>query len=87
MLGTFMYSIPNVCGFTDRSRLRETRECPGVRGREEGGWAGWVEGCGEIDEELAGIIRRREREGDVEESRRKKEGKRRLLGKAAPDKT
>lgn len=46
-----------------------------------------MEGCGEIDEELAGIIRRREREGDVEESWRKKEGKRRLLGKAAPDKT
>ena len=46
-----------------------------------------VEGCGEIDEELAGIIRRREREGDVEESWRKKEGKGGLLGKAAPDKT
>lgn len=54
--------------------------------RRVSGKDGW-EGCGEIDEELAGIIRRREREGDVEESWRKKEGKRRLLGKAAPDKT
>lgn len=75
-----MYSIPNVCGFTDRSRLQRGS----VRGR---GMVVDGEGCGEIDEELAGIIRRREKEGDVEESWRKKEGKRRLLGKAAPDKT
>lgn len=58
----------------------------GMSGGGRGG-GGRDRGKGEIDEELAGIIRRREREGDVVESWRKEEGKWRLLDKAAPDKT
>lgn len=74
-----------------RSVAATTQECPegggGGRGCRGRGREGREEGCGEIDEELAGIIRRREREGDVVESWWKEEGKGRLLGKAAPDKT
>lgn len=63
-----------------RSVAATTQEYP-----EEGGGKGCrgegrEEGCGEIDEELAGIIRRREREGDVVESWRKEEGKGRTSG-------
>lgn len=65
-----MYSISNVCGFTDRSRLR----CGSDRGRGVG------EGCGEIDKELAGIIRRRERERGIEESGEEGERKRETTG-------
>lgn len=53
-LGTFMYSIPNVCGFTGRTRATVTGHGYGTR-----------EGHGEIDSTVGIIRREQERDGNV----------------------